>query len=246
MKKIIYLSTFLVILVSFSITSHAQIQFGIKAGMNGNYIGQSLENPNDKINTKLKLGYHFGLLTEFMTAEDISFNAAIMYISKGVIIDQTNYLIIEEATVEGHSVFTYNYLEIPLNIVYRKGDFSVFGGPYIGLGLNGKEFNDFSITFDGGEIIRDQKGDLKAVYGEFTDDDRANYIDGFSGIDYGINVGIGYILGPTMISLGFSRGHNDLEAKREGRLKDNDSITNRVIVLSATYMFDSNVNSTEK
>lgn len=220
-----------------NVESDSDLSFGVKAGLNVNSIGQSVEDSDDKLATTLNTGFHIGLVMDYGFSESLSFTTGLTYISKGVSRDLEDGFG-DGVSADGSSSITWNYLEIPLHITYKVNDLQVFAGPYIGLGLNGKIVNDFTITGNGADpFVVDEEITVKPVYGEINESDLEEDEGAFNGLDFGLNIGAGYQVGPVLISLGYSLGLNDLEPKFEGEDKDDDKITNRVISLSGAYMF---------
>ena len=258
MKNLSKLNMSLVLVLGLAVTSMAQFStttetkqnqensnfeyvpgfsFGVKAGLNFNNISQSLEDSDDEIGTLFNTGFHIGVVMDYGFSESWSFTTGLTYITKGVSRDFED-VFDDEVSVEGSSSLTWNYLEIPLHITYKVNNLHVFAGPYIGLGLGGKLVDDFTLTFDGADpFVVDEESTFKPAFGEISENDLEEDEEAFNGMDFGLNLGVGYQVGPVLISLGYSLGLNDIEPKFEGQDKDDDKITNRVISLSGTYMF---------
>jgi len=236
MKKLFKMTSVLALLLGLGFTTTAQVNFGVKAGLNANNFGQSVEDEEDKIATKMKVGFHLGVVMDYGFTEAVSLTTGLTFISKGVGFDLEDDLP-EGTTVDGSSVTTLNYLEIPIHVTYKKSNFQVYAGPYIGIGIGGKNKSDYTFKSDFGDLEVDEEVKLKAAFGEvdyadFEDDEAA-----YNGLDFGFNLGVGYEVGPVLISLGYSLGLNDLEPSIKDQEKDDDKITNRVISLSGTFMF---------
>ncbi len=211
--------------------------FGIKAGLNFNTIAQSVEDSDDELATVFNNGFHIGVVMDYGFSESLSLTTGLTYITKGVSRDLEVELN-NASNVDGSSSITWNYLEIPFHITYKVNDLQMFAGPYIGLGLGGKLVDDFTITSNGGDtFVVDEESTFIAAYGEISPGDLEDDEEVFNGMDFGLNIGVGYEVGPVLISLGYSLGLNDLEPKFEGRDKDDDKVLNRVVSLSGTYMF---------
>lgn len=237
MKNLLKVYLTLCLLIALVYNSSAQIDFGIKTGLNGNNFGQSVEDEDDKVFIKTSLGYHLGLVMEMGVNKNLNFVTGLQYISKGGAQDLSE---LEEngITAEGKSILRLSYIEVPLNLQYEKNHFHIFGGAYLGLGIGGKSINDYTLKVDGfDEFVVDENQTIKSTYGEIDPNDLEDDDGAINGIDAGLNLGIGYELGPVLISLGYSMGLIDLEPKFTDRERDEDKITNRVITLSGTYMF---------
>ena len=143
-------------------------------------------------------------------------------------------------TLQTTSTNRYNWLEIPLNIVYtRHGDhgFQVFAGPYAALGVGGHQTgtsylsapNIFSVPYTFKNRV---------TYGSDTNNRR---------FDAGVNFGVGYRQGPVQVQAGFGLGfvnlHRELPTIDPGFSPltahnfYNDAAYNRVAQLTGTYFF---------
>ena len=110
-------------------SSTAQVSFGPVAGLNLSNATVKPFNPlnpssNDKISTKVKIGFHAGLMADFMLTDHFSLNPAVIYTTKGY----------SEANSDTN--FTMNYIELPINAVYKfgtdeTGRFMIHAGPYL-------------------------------------------------------------------------------------------------------------------
>ena len=258
MKIILKLNMFLVFVLGLAITSMAQFStttaskqnqensnfgnesscsFGVKAGLNLNRVAQSLEDTEDGLTIVSNNGFHIGVVLDYRFSESLSFTSGLTYITKGVSRD-FELEFSDVSTIDGSSSTTWNYFEIPLCITYKVNNLQVFGGPYIGFGLDGKLVDDFIITNNVGDtFVVDEERTFKAVYGEISIIDLQDDEVAFNGLDFGLNMGLGYQAGPILISLCYSLGFNDLGPKFEGVDKNDDEILNRVISLSGSYMF---------
>ena len=113
-----------------AVGTKAQISFGPVAGLNLSNATvkpyNTLDpNSNDKISTKIKVGFHAGIMANVMISDKLAFNPAVLYNTKGYSFPNTD------------SNFTMNYIEVPLNIVYmfgseETGRLMIHAGPYIG------------------------------------------------------------------------------------------------------------------
>ena len=216
----------------------SDFSFGVKAGLNVNDVSQSLEDSDDEIATALNTGFHIGVVMDYEISESLFFTTGLTYISKGYSFDLEEGIDDGGGTVDGSSSATLNYLEIPLHITFKVSDLQLFAGPYVAIGLNGNFVDDFTITDNlGNTFVVDEESTLKPVFGEVSEGDLEDDEDAFTGLDYGFNLGVGYQVGPVLISLGYSLGLNSIVPSYEGEDENDDTITNRVISLSGTYMF---------
>jgi hypothetical protein len=121
------------VLIFFSVISLTNGQ-GIRPGILGGINVQNLngENPSgNKLKNDMIIGYHAGVNVLIPIAPEIYFEPGLMFALKGA--DVNDILV----NVKYH----INYLELPLNIVYRGqlgNDFVLLGlGPYVGYAIGG-------------------------------------------------------------------------------------------------------------
>lgn len=146
MKKLLILAA---CAVGLSYTASAKIGLTPVAGLNIANVG------GDASGTDSKMGFHIGLLKSFNITESFSIQPGLLFSAKGYEIADIG--------------MGMNYLEIPVNAVYKFGDgdggFMLHAGPYLGYMINA------------------------TVEGEAIDD-----YDGVNRMDFGLNVGVGYQL----------------------------------------------------
>jgi hypothetical protein len=129
----------------------------------------------------------------------------------------------------------YNWLELPLNVVYTPFDnhgFQVFAGPYAAVAVGGRQrgtTTDYSLR--GWESYPNTTNfNTPAKYGTGTPNQR---------FDAGFNVGVGYRQGQLQVQLGYGIGLVNLRSTREQPSSfhnfDADVAHNRVAQLTATY-----------
>ena len=112
MKKI----TLVVLLVVFVATSsEAQFRAGVKGGANLSSIDMSMQNLELEI-YKPRVGFHAGLMAEYMFSQHFGLHTELMYINSGANIDSEKYLqgveTPEEVSLEGH--VNMHTFQIPL------------------------------------------------------------------------------------------------------------------------------------
>lgn len=246
MKKLNVLLS-LLILVGIAFSAKAQVEFGIKAGANFSNISQDFKDSDFEMTTKIKPGFHLGVIADVPFSDNFSFQPGLLYSSKGYNLDieksMENILgepLPDGASIDGYFRGTFNYIEVPLNFAFKANDFQIFAGPYVALGLSGKQKYDFTIKYMGFSSSDDDEMKLKPVFGEVKAEDLDDDEDAFTALDYGINAGVGYKVGPVLIQAGYSLGLGNMTPLYEG---DSDSdradykISNRVITLSASFFF---------
>lgn len=105
--------------------------FAIIGGLNlQNMTGKAYN--GDKLNNDMLLGYHIGFNAQIPIAQQFYFQPGLLYSTKGS----------KTKSELSNSTTNINYLEMPLNFVYKaacgNGSFMVGVGPYVAYGLKGK------------------------------------------------------------------------------------------------------------
>lgn len=157
--------------------ANAQLSINPEAGLNISNASYKLD--GDKQSTSSVLAYKAGVVLDIGIAKGFYLQPGIFYSVKGA---QINYDL--GILGSGHVKSSVDYLEIPLNLAYRyelgnAGAVFAAAGPYIGIGMKGK--NKAEVTVPTG--IPSQETDVK--FGDADDEVKK--------IDYGVNFGVGYI-----------------------------------------------------
>lgn len=223
---------FVIALVAISVQTNAQVKFGVKAGLNMNNISQNFEESDWEDETKMSLAYSFGVTVDYGLNDALSLQSGLMLTSKGFAYD------VEEEWgegVEGSDKLILNYLEVPFNFAYKVSDFQVYAGPYVAIGIGGK--NKWDVSYDGESDADEFK--LKPVFGKVTEDDLGDDEDAYNALDYGLNFGIGYQVGPILINAGYSLGLGNITPNYDFEDFDPKDFkqANRVITFSVSYFF---------
>lgn len=172
MKRIVLLTV--ASFLAFGITAGAQ-GLGVNAGVN--FFNQTIKADGEKFDdAKIKTGFQIGVDYEIGIAPDFYFAPGLVFATKGAKIQED--FLGEEYT----SKWGLNYLEVPLNLVYKPvlgtGNLIVNFGPYLGYGIGGKVKAEFG----------DEDFEEDINFGSGEDDD-------FKPFDMGANIGFGYQLG---------------------------------------------------
>jgi hypothetical protein len=220
MKKI-FLSILLIAVISPVFAQN--VKYGISGGLNESIL--SLQNPAGNSNSRLT-GFHAGVFSDIDFGK-LSIEPGLFYTTKG----EKNTAVLYQYTSPGGSFIakgktTYNYLEIPVNVLYNipigVGKFFIGGGPYIAYGLSGKTTgttiiatqngttttsNDYPLTFGS------QEGDIKRF-------------------DFGLGALGGFALkNGLLVSVGYEHGLTNIDHSSD------DHIKNNVITVSLGYSF---------
>lgn len=139
-----------------------------------------------------------------------------MLSSKDFNYDLEQYLDDDES-IEGYDRDIYNYLEIPIHFAYKLDAFQIYAGPYVAIGIGAKNEWDNISTYDDGEVYRyEGENRYKPVFGEVGEGDISSGESPFRALDFGLNFGIGYEVGPILINAGYSMGLGNLTPAYEG------------------------------
>jgi len=175
---------------------------------------------------------------------NFSFQPGLLFTQKG---EQTTNALTTSGFAGNNAAQTtttnrYNWLEIPLNVVYTlHGDhgLQVFAGPYVALGLGGRQRGSSTLVSYYGPAYDPLPGLERPI------DESISYGDGTNNrrLDVGVNFGVGYRQGPVQVQLGYGLGLRNLHQPAETSLIDfahefgADAAYNRVAQLTGTYFF---------
>ncbi|HEX8328547.1 MAG TPA: porin family protein [Hymenobacter sp.] len=138
------------------------------------------------------------------------------------------------SSTEVSSVKRFNWLELPVNVVYGLHNFQVFAGPYVALGVGGRERGTQRQASPTAKYARIEFT-KKVQYGSNTENRR---------LDAGVNFGLGYRKGPWQVQLGYGVGLLNLHQVDPDYTVDSvhnfgeDAAYNRVAQLTGTYFFE--------
>lgn len=227
-----------IILVTLTSSAGAQLNFGIKAGANLSNIHQDYKYRTDEFGTKMKVGFHIGLISDMPLNEMLSLQPGILFTSKGWNFDTDDFNNMIE--VDGYRRVSLSYLEIPLNVAFKSNAFQVYAGPYLAIGIGGKNKMDYTISFPGKPVTYKDEWKLKPKFGEVKEADLEEGGAWYAGLDYGLNFGLGYTVGSILIQGGYSLGLGNMRPKYEDDSANDRSDhkdSNRVITISVSYLF---------
>ena len=161
MKKLL---TLVFAFVAFISVSNAQI--GFRGGIN--LANMTLESEGVSLEPGSTLAFHVGITYDKMINENLTFRPGLLYSAKGYNFEIDGF----DENFEG----SFNYLEVPLDFVYKAGAINIHGGPYLGLLLSAEA---------GEEDIKDESQSL-----DFGLNLGLSY-DITSQIGIGVNYGLG-------------------------------------------------------
>lgn len=148
-NKILSIVLILVLSASFAFAQEkGKMSFGILGGVNFQNLNGKLSS-GDKLENDMLLGFHGGVNVQLPIAPEFYFQPGLMFAVKGA--KDTYTVLGTEFTNE----IKINYIEMPLNLVYKaslgNGFFMLGFGPYVAYGISGKQvFEGNDLTFERG------------------------------------------------------------------------------------------------
>lgn len=144
-NRLLSIVLILALSASFAIAQESgKMSFGILGGVNFQNLNGKLS-AGDKLENDMLLGFHGGVNVQIPIAPEFYFQPGLMFAIKGA--KNTKTILGSEITDE----IKLNYIEVPLNLVYKGAlgnGFVMLGfGPYVAYGISGKEViagNSFS------------------------------------------------------------------------------------------------------
>lgn len=189
MKKVL-----LTVLLAFvAVSGYSQLSLDVRAGMSMNNF--------TKLETDMKVGYTVGLGVDYAITDMWSFRSGLMFTGKGAKVSGEESL--AGITAKGDYKLKPHYLDIPLMAALKlpiAGDtkFVINAGPYLGIGLGGKETIEVSAA------------------GEKANSD-AKFFDSADRFDIGLQYGVGVEFGKILVNLngqyGFISPFDDSSSK---------------------------------
>ena len=138
-NRLVSIVLLLVLTISVSLaqtTDRAKMSFGILGGVNFQNLNGKLSS-GDKLENDMLLGFHGGVNVQLPIAPEFYFQPGLMFAVKGA--KNTTTILGSEITDE----IKLNYIEMPLNLVYKGAlgnGFVMLGfGPYVAYGISGKQ-----------------------------------------------------------------------------------------------------------
>lgn len=222
-----------IILISFTFRSKAQTRYGLKIGVNANTVFQDFEEAGNKNEVRFKPGFQIGVNIDIPLSQKFSIQTGGSFNNKG-------YSISVEAETQGRSEgyhkTTYNYLEAPILVAFKMNKFQLFLGPYIAFGVGGRVKYDIDNPRPYIDQVESYK--LKPKFGTVKANAKEDYEGVYNAFDYGLNAGIGFQAGVTLINLGYSYGMENTicQTTFSGIDADEYKTTNQVIFLSFSFL----------
>ena len=228
-----------------SLTSaREKVRFGIRAGANfTNFGGEMTEHMsalmnvlfagmNNNLNAKLKPGFQAGIALHVpLISKKLSFQPSVVYSQQGakwVNSGSQRVFTGAELRYDLDVEMTLNYIQAPLNLIYRhdlSNNFALLlqAGPYIGYGINGKMNVDMDMTLSINGVSRsDSDSDEEDI--TFGSDEMFDFLD------VGIGFGAGLLISEKLyLNMGYNLGTIDIA--------EDMSVKNRGFAVTLTYLF---------
>ena len=236
-----YLLLLTVLLSAASVAAQPTFRLGLRGGLNraASTVEPASTSPSSQYyysaSKSAIYAWQAGAVLE-MTFRRFSLQPALIFSQKGEQFDATTSIsgFAGVTGTKSSTVNRYNWLELPVNVVYTLHGFQVFAGPYVALGVGGRQHGTISGFSPYYTRLIPQYLDEKVAYGPNSNNCR---------FDAGVNFGIGYQRGPLQMQLGYGLGFwnlhqdNSYQLYNHGHDFNQDAAYNRVAQLTGTYFF---------
>lgn len=154
-KRIISLAVALAI----GTVAMSQVSIGVHATGNLSSANTTIENLPGDVKKTARVLPGAGVLVEYAVSDNFSLQSGANYRKHGVILKFD--LPVEGTVLNVKMTSDLNYVQVPLNAVYKTNGSSVQffagAGPYVGFGISGK--NKIKGTVDGGTVVLEEEVD---------------------------------------------------------------------------------------
>ncbi len=211
MKSVCKLTLMAVALFGAVNFASAQIDFGVKAGLNLANVNYS----DSDFDSKMLITFQAGVVADINVSDHLAIQPGLLLVGKGFKLEEEFLGETFKTTVNPM------YLQVPVNVLYKGNMFYAGVGPYVGFGLFGK------VKYEGGG--QNESEDLS--FGSSEDDTWAP-------LDFGANLEAGVMFNQIRIGAGYALGLANVIPKDVRA--DDESAKNGVISVNVTYMFGGN------
>ncbi|HMR85180.1 MAG TPA: porin family protein [Niabella sp.] len=182
LKQFMFSGLLMALLSILTVKSQAQVQIGVRAGVNFSNISGE-DSDGDKVeDNKLLPGFHAGITFDIPVADEFAVQPGLLFSTKGVHF--------KENDGDSYKQIPY-YVEIPVNFLYKpelgNGRLLLGAGPYVAYGFGGKWKWKYEDETESGKLIF--KNDLSDDDWENLKDDEDYY---GKPLDFGANLLAGY------------------------------------------------------
>lgn len=202
--------------ITLSFESFAQLKFGPKIGINFAKQKHVYDGKTDN-DVKGIISFAIGGIVDYAFTDAFSIQPGLLLSGKGFKYTETE---------DGDTYKDWlklNYLEIPINIVYKHdiGNMIIYGaaGPYFGFAIGGKWKYEYEEDGDS------DSGSTDVKFGDGEND------DGIKRGDFGLNIGTGVEINSFQIGINYGLGLSNISYSEKSIVKNN------VFSISACYFF---------
>lgn len=209
------------------------LTYGLKAGVNYSNLWGANAQPSR--------GFHFGpqggLTLHYVIAGRYALQIDALYSQKGYRVTSYKYTNTDGTSFQARGTQVLNYLDVPILMQVRFGEFFVEGGPRVAYLLNSRLRNDYKVTDTNGNTVshRTTSADKEALIGYTKIDSKTGGIPGF---DIGLVAGVGYQVRPNIsVGIRYDAGVKSLVDTRRTPAGAEPRIFNQAFQAQVGYMF---------
>lgn len=197
------------------------MSFAILGGLNFQNLNGKAYN-GDKLKNDMLLGYHAGINIQIPVAPEFYFQPGVLFAVKGA----------KNTSGSVTSTTKLNYIEMPLNLVYKaslgQGFFMLGFGPYLAYGIGGK------VKTEGGALSLTQDVKFQNTV-ESGDNLLVPY---YKALDAGANIFVGYeVAGGLFLQLDSQFGMLNINPEYKALTNDKSAVKNTGFGLTLGYRF---------
>jgi len=242
----------LLLLFTFSVlSSQAQIGVGLKLGVLATDVNVKAASSFKELEipTARKLSYSGGMVLNYEFLPQImGISTGIEFSQKGfnVNLDKLKQVYNDIQEVKGDWNVALQYIQMPVSMYYKLGNFNINAGPYMAYGLGGIEKYDMELLLDDGTtLLLNGSEDMIPVSGEvdadLADEGETMLINYFNKLDFGLNIGAGFTIKNMQINLQYQQGLTNItpDLVNEPDFNPADLISkNNVLSMELIYFFN--------
>ncbi len=212
MKKIIILSFVMIMSLTNAMFSQ-NLSLGARAGLNLSSVFYKHSGFNYKDYISMLTGFHVNPYVEYSFSDKFALEGGLSFQTRGFFFNEDDMI---------RDKYTLHYLDVPINAKFYfnigKPKIYVYAGPYLGIGLFGKEkqYRNDALLYE-----------RTLTWGQYIPAD-------FNRIDFGINGGVGIDINNFSIGAQYGYGFLNVSTLDNYAVK----VHNYVISISLGYKFD--------
>lgn len=219
MKKIYILFAFVLIANTVSAQYNHLLRFGVKGGLNvasQNMAGSGVTTAELR-NKKTITSFNISFYVDMPVNDDLSVQTGLGFNGKGVSFEEQKL-----GTLQSKKRTTINYIELPLNAIYKIDNFFIGAGPYLAHAIGAQSKTTITGSPDITETV--------AIGNE-------RGVSQIRPFDAGVNLLLGYMVNNGLnFNLNYGMGLSNIYLTPDIRVK------NRMLSINIGYMFGKNRN----